>query len=70
MKRFGTPEELSNLAVFLLSDLSSYVNGSCVTMDGGEHLQGGEFNFLTQLMPREQLKALFADMRKLRDKGK
>lgn len=64
MKRFGTPDELASVATFLISDLSSYINGSCVTMDGGEHLQGGEFNFLTQMMPRQQLKSLFSQMRK------
>ncbi|MCL4161583.1 UNVERIFIED_CONTAM: hypothetical protein GTU68_025635, partial [Idotea baltica] len=62
-KRFGTPEELANVAAFLLSDLSSYINGAILPMDGGEQLQGGEFNFLTQLMPREQLRGLFAQMK-------
>jgi len=42
--RFGTVEEFANLAAFLVSDGSGYINGEVVTMDGGEWLQGaGEF---------------------------
>ena len=45
MKRFGRHEELANLAAYLLSDLSEYVNGECVVIDGGLWLRGaGEFN--------------------------
>jgi NAD(P)-dependent dehydrogenase (short-subunit alcohol dehydrogenase family) len=47
MHRFGTAEELANLAAFLVSDGSSYINGEVVRMDGGEFLQGaGEFSNL------------------------
>src|SRR5262249_34243277 len=38
--RFGAPEEIANLAIFLLSDLCPYQTGDCVTMDGGEWLAG------------------------------
>jgi NAD(P)-dependent dehydrogenase (short-subunit alcohol dehydrogenase family) len=45
--RFGTKEEFSNLAAFLVSDQAGYINGEVVTMDGGEWLQGaGEFTAL------------------------
>jgi len=45
--RFGTMEEFANLAAFLVSDGSGYINGEVVTMDGGEWLQGaGEFTAL------------------------
>ncbi|MFZ0213678.1 MAG: SDR family oxidoreductase [Candidatus Acidiferrales bacterium] len=45
MKRFGRHEELANLAAYLLSDFSEYVNGECVVIDGGLWLRGaGEFN--------------------------
>jgi len=45
MKRFGRPEELANLAAFLVSDQAGYINGECVVIDGGEWLRGaGEFN--------------------------
>lgn len=48
--RVGRHEELANLASFLLSDGSGYINGEVVTIDGGEWLQGaGQFNFLSEL---------------------
>ena len=33
--RLGTPSEVGQLVVFLASDRASYINGSCVTIDGG-----------------------------------
>ncbi|WP_313806728.1 SDR family oxidoreductase [Sphingobium sp.] len=36
MNRFGRPEEISNVVVFLASDLSSYCTGSEFGADGGE----------------------------------
>jgi NAD(P)-dependent dehydrogenase (short-subunit alcohol dehydrogenase family) len=33
-KRLGSPVEVGALAVYLASDASSYVNGSCITIDG------------------------------------
>ena len=53
--RFGTVEEFANLAAFLVSDGSAYINGEVVTMDGGEWLQGaGEFTALgRQLTDKE-----------------
>jgi NAD(P)-dependent dehydrogenase (short-subunit alcohol dehydrogenase family) len=32
--RLGSPSEVGQLAVFLASDRASYINGSCVTIDG------------------------------------
>jgi NAD(P)-dependent dehydrogenase (short-subunit alcohol dehydrogenase family) len=50
MKRFGRHDELANLAVYLLSHQAAYVNGECVTIDGGLWLRGaGEFNNLIDL---------------------
>jgi NAD(P)-dependent dehydrogenase (short-subunit alcohol dehydrogenase family) len=47
LHRFGTVEELANLAAFLVSDGSGYINGEVIRMDGGEFLQGaGEFSTL------------------------
>ncbi len=47
--RTGSHSELANLAVFLLSDMGGFINGECVTIDGGEWLMGaGEFNFLSE----------------------
>jgi len=37
MKRAGTPEDVANLALFLASDLSSYVTGQAITVCGGLH---------------------------------
>jgi NAD(P)-dependent dehydrogenase (short-subunit alcohol dehydrogenase family) len=49
--RFGTVEEFANLAAFLVSDGSSYINGDVITMDGGEWLQGaGEFSSLGRML--------------------
>jgi len=51
LRRFGTPEELANLAAFLVCDGAAYINGEIITMDGGEWLQGaGEFNYLGHTM--------------------
>src|ERR1022692_4852889 len=53
--RFGTPEEFANLAAFLVSDNSGYINGEVVTMDGGEWLQGaGEFTALGRELTEEE----------------
>lgn len=59
MHRFGTVEELANLAAFLVSDGSGYINGEVIRMDGGEFLQGaGEFTALGRLLKDEDWQAL------------
>ncbi|MEH7076090.1 SDR family oxidoreductase [Neobacillus drentensis] len=35
LKRYGTPEEFANVAVFLLSDANTYMTGSSFLVDGG-----------------------------------
>ena len=61
--RFGTKEEIANLAIFLLSDLCPYQTGDCVTMDGGEWIAGaGEFSDYRRV-PRPVLKAGFDAMK-------
>ncbi len=48
--RFGEHSELTNLAVFLVSELSSYMTGELVHLDGGEWIGGaGQFNLLKSL---------------------
>jgi NAD(P)-dependent dehydrogenase (short-subunit alcohol dehydrogenase family) len=39
LKRFGTPAEVANLAVWLASEESSFVTGEAITIDGGSILQ-------------------------------
>ncbi len=52
LKRVGEHQELTNLAAYLMSDYSSYVNGEVITIDGGEWLYGaGEFNQLDAITP-------------------
>lgn len=59
MRRFGTKEELANLAVFLVSDGSSYINGEVIRMDGGEFLQGaGGFSDLGRVLTDEDWESL------------
>ena len=57
--RFGTTEELANLAAFLVSDGSAYINGEVIRMDGGEFLQGaGEFSNLGRVLSNEDWESL------------
>lgn len=47
LQRVGDHQELANLAAYLVSDFSAYVNGEVITIDGGEWLKGaGQFNLL------------------------
>ncbi|GIV33463.1 MAG: short-chain dehydrogenase [Chitinophagales bacterium] len=51
--RVGEHQELANLCAFLVSDFSSYINGECITIDGGEWLKGaGQFNAM-EAVPAE-----------------
>ena len=59
LHRFGTVDELANLAAFLVSDGSGYINGEVIRMDGGEFLQGaGEFSSLGRQLKEEDWQAL------------
>jgi NAD(P)-dependent dehydrogenase (short-subunit alcohol dehydrogenase family) len=50
LKRVGDHQELANLAAYLVSDFSAYINGDVITIDGGEWLKGaGQFNLLEQI---------------------
>ncbi len=63
LQRFGEPDELSDLAVFLLSAGSSYLSGECIALDGGEVLAaGGQFNDFIR-MPREGVLTVLSMMR-------
>ncbi len=53
VQRVGDHQELANLAAYLVSDFSAYVNGEVVVIDGGEWLKGaGQFNLL-EAIPEE-----------------
>jgi NAD(P)-dependent dehydrogenase (short-subunit alcohol dehydrogenase family) len=52
--RVGHHQELANLAAYLISDYSTFMNGEIVTIDGGEWLKGaGEFNMLEEIPQNE-----------------
>ena len=38
LRRGGTPEDVANIALFLASDLSSYVSGQVIQVDGGMNM--------------------------------
>jgi NAD(P)-dependent dehydrogenase (short-subunit alcohol dehydrogenase family) len=63
--RFGTVEELANLAAFLISDGAGYINGEVIRMDGGEFLQGaGEFSNLGRILTEEDWQAIKPEKKK------
>src|SRR5215510_5072994 len=48
--RAGEHGELANLAAYLVSDQAGYINGDCITIDGGRWLQGASmFSHLSTL---------------------
>ena len=50
--REGHHQELANLCAYLVSDFSAYINGDCITMDGGEWVRGaGQFNDFELVTP-------------------
>ena len=52
LHRFGTLDEISNLASFLISDQAGYINGDMVYMDGGEMLAGAStFSLIGRQIP-------------------
>lgn len=41
--RFGTPEEVADAALYIASPAAAYMNGHCLTLDGGQWLSGSLF---------------------------
>jgi NAD(P)-dependent dehydrogenase (short-subunit alcohol dehydrogenase family) len=63
LRRVGQFDELTNLAIFLLSGLSSYITGEVIYLDGGASLTStGQFNLFTE-MPRDQVLEMFERLR-------
>ncbi len=65
--RVGNHQELANIAAYLMSDYSAYVNGEVITIDGGEWLKGaGEFNMLEEIPDTmwDQLEAMIRSKKK------
>ncbi|MGH6946316.1 MAG: SDR family oxidoreductase [Kiloniellales bacterium] len=61
--RFGRPEELANLAAYLVAEESGFVTGEVVTIDGAEWLKGAaSFSLAAGLSE--------ADWRALRERGR
>lgn len=68
LSRTGEHQELANLAAYLVSDFSAYVNGEVITIDGGEWINGaGQFNLLEQV-PEEMWDQLEAMIRAKKNK--
>ena len=68
LKRVGDHQELANLAAYLVSDFSAYVNGEVITIDGGEWLKGaGQFNLLEDI-PKEMWDMLEAMIKAKKNK--
>lgn len=68
LKRVGDHQELANLAAYLVSDFSAYVNGEVITIDGGEWLKGaGQFNLL-EAIPEEMWDMLEAMIKAKKNK--
>ena len=69
LMRVGEHQELANLAAYLVSDFSAYINGEVITIDGGEWLKGaGQFNLLEQI-PEDMWDQLEAMIRAKKDKN-
>ena len=69
LKRVGDHQELANLAAYLVSDFSVYLNGEVVVIDGGEWLKGaGQMNLLEEI-PNEMWDMLEMMIRSKKNKS-
>jgi len=68
LQRVGDHQELANIAAYLVSDFSAYMNGEVITIDGGEWLKGaGQFNLL-EAIPEEMWNQLEAMIKAKKNK--
>ena len=51
--RVGQPQELADLASYLVSDQAGYINGEMVAIDGGAHLRSSGAEDLLQWAPEQ-----------------
>jgi NAD(P)-dependent dehydrogenase (short-subunit alcohol dehydrogenase family) len=58
MGRVGEHIELANLASYLVSDMAAYINGDCITIDGGRWLQGASMFHHLSALTEEQWAAM------------
>lgn len=69
LERVGDHQELTNLAAYLISDYSAYMTGEVITLDGGEVLAVGQFNFLKEVTD-EQWDAIGDQIKNANREGK
>ncbi|NWJ48529.1 MAG: SDR family oxidoreductase [Chloroflexi bacterium] len=50
--RFGEVDEISNATAYLVSDYAAYINGACLTIDGGQWLNKGYLQYFNDLPPK------------------
>jgi 3-oxoacyl-[acyl-carrier protein] reductase len=36
LRRFGKPQEIADLALFISSEKAAFITGSCIVIDGGQ----------------------------------
>jgi NAD(P)-dependent dehydrogenase (short-subunit alcohol dehydrogenase family) len=48
MSRFGDPQDVANLAIFLASDASNYLTGQTIYIDGGWSVLGNKWDINSQ----------------------
>jgi NAD(P)-dependent dehydrogenase (short-subunit alcohol dehydrogenase family) len=56
LRRVGQHSELANLCAYLMSEYASFINGDCITMDGGAALLeggGGTVQYLQNWSPEQ-----------------
>jgi NAD(P)-dependent dehydrogenase (short-subunit alcohol dehydrogenase family) len=51
--RWGTPQEVADAVLFLVSSHAAYITGDVLTVDGGQWLGRGPFDFLSASTARE-----------------
>ncbi len=69
LQRVGKHEELTNLVSYLMSDYAAYINGSCVTIDGGEWLEGAGMFSKFSAIPDDMWDTLEDEIRNAKRKG-